>query len=84
MTPRANLQFSILISRRLILPLAFVPWAVAFILATAVPLSAAEGKNEASQRRDKVVVDEKTDAIIRGALKWLVSKQLPNGAKAWK
>jgi len=80
MTPRANLQFSILISRRLILPLAFLPWAFAFILATAVPLSAAEGKNEASQRRDKVVVDEKTEAVIRGALKWLASKQLPSGA----
>ena len=32
------------------------------------------------QRRDKVNVDEKTEAVIRGGLKWLVSKQLPNGA----
>ncbi|HXG46664.1 MAG TPA: prenyltransferase/squalene oxidase repeat-containing protein [Methylomirabilota bacterium] len=26
------------------------------------------------------VVDEKTEAVIKGALKWLASKQLPNGA----
>ena len=31
-------------------------------------------------RKDLVRVDEKTEAIIKGALKWLVSKQLPNGA----
>ena len=31
-------------------------------------------------KRDKVVVDEKTEAVIKGALKWLASKQLPNGA----
>jgi len=31
-------------------------------------------------RKDKVVVDEKTEAVIKGALKWLGSKQLPNGA----
>ena len=31
-------------------------------------------------RRDTVRVDEKTEAVIKGALRWLVSKQLPNGA----
>lgn len=31
-------------------------------------------------RKDAVVVDDKTDAVIKGALKWLASKQLPNGA----
>src|SRR5262249_26023687 len=31
-------------------------------------------------RRDPVVVDEKTEAVIKGALKYLASKQLPNGA----
>jgi hypothetical protein len=31
-------------------------------------------------KKDKVVVDEKTEAVIKGALKWLASKQLPNGA----
>ena len=32
--------------------------------------------------RDPVRVDEKTEAVIKGALKWLVSKQSPNGAWA--
>jgi hypothetical protein len=31
-------------------------------------------------KRDPVVVDEKTEALIKGALKWLASKQQPNGA----
>ena len=30
--------------------------------------------------RDPVRVDEKTDQVIKGALKWLASKQAPNGA----
>ena len=30
--------------------------------------------------RDAVIVDEKTETVIRGALKWLASKQLANGA----
>ncbi|HXJ73706.1 MAG TPA: prenyltransferase/squalene oxidase repeat-containing protein, partial [Candidatus Dormibacteraeota bacterium] len=33
-------------------------------------------------RKDNVVVDEKTEAVIKGALRWMVSKQLPNGAWA--
>ena len=32
------------------------------------------------ERKDKVVVDEKSEQVIKGALKWLASKQLPNGA----
>jgi prenyltransferase beta subunit len=32
--------------------------------------------------RDPVRVDEKTEQVIRGALKWLASKQSPNGAWA--
>jgi len=31
-------------------------------------------------RKDDVVVDEKTEAVIKGAMRWLASKQLPNGA----
>jgi len=31
-------------------------------------------------KRDAVVLDEKTEAVIKGALKWLASKQQPNGA----
>jgi hypothetical protein len=41
-------------------------------------LSAAD--NAAVSTRDTVRVDEKTDQIIKGALKWLASKQAPNGA----
>lgn len=33
-----------------------------------------------SPKRDAVVVDEKTETILRGALKWLASKQMANGA----
>src|SRR5258705_4596349 len=33
-----------------------------------------------SSGKDPVVVDDKTDAVIRGALKWLASKQSPNGS----
>src|SRR4051812_46076932 len=32
--------------------------------------------------RDAVRLDEKTEAVIKGALKWLASKQQPNGAWA--
>ena len=31
-------------------------------------------------RKDDVIVDEKTEAVIKGAMRWLASKQLPNGA----
>ena len=37
-------------------------------------------RNAAPARKDKVVVDEKAEAVIKGALRWLASKQLPNGA----
>ena len=33
-----------------------------------------------SERKDSVVVDEKTEAVIKGSLKWLASKQMANGA----
>jgi prenyltransferase beta subunit len=47
------------------------------LLAAVVPLVA----QDASRKdKDKVTVDEKTDAVIKGALRWLGSKQLPNGA----
>ena len=51
---------------------------VCFLAAVAIPLltiTAAEGP-----KRDVVVVDEKTEATIRGALRWLTSKQMANGA----
>jgi hypothetical protein len=31
-------------------------------------------------KRDPIIVDEKTEAIIKSSLKWLASKQLPSGA----
>lgn len=40
------------------------------------PLNAAE----APTGKDPVVVDAKTEAVIKGALKYMASKQLPNGA----
>src|SRR3982750_855199 len=30
--------------------------------------------------KDDIVVDDRTEATIRGALKWLASKQQPNGS----
>jgi hypothetical protein len=35
---------------------------------------------DSATKRDAVVVDEKTETVIKGALKWLVSKQVANGA----
>jgi hypothetical protein len=57
------------------------PWffflALSFVLGTsAFPVFAAEPPTH----KDPVVVDEKTEAVIKGALRWLASKQLPNGA----
>jgi len=51
--------------------------AVLTLLITATPssLHAAE-----PARKDTVTVDDKTEAVIKGGLKWLASKQLPNGA----
>jgi prenyltransferase beta subunit len=31
-------------------------------------------------RKDEVMVDEKTETVIKNALRWLATKQLPNGA----
>jgi len=36
----------------------------------------------AEPSKDPVVIDEKTEAVVKGALKWLASKQSPNGAWA--
>ena len=45
-----------------------------------VPLES--GAAEEPARKDPVVVDEKTESVIKGALKYLASKQSPNGAWA--
>jgi prenyltransferase beta subunit len=44
--------------------------------------AAAAEKAAPAALRDPVRVDEKTEQVIRGALKWLASKQSPNGAWA--
>ena len=46
------------------------------------PARAADAPAATTSTRDPVRVDEKTDAVIKGALKWLASKQSPNGAWA--
>src|SRR6266478_1298618 len=46
-------------------------------LTAALPAALAE-----PARKDPIVVDEKTEPIIKGALKYLASKQSPNGAWA--
>jgi prenyltransferase beta subunit len=54
---------------------------MAIALSLSFRASAAEGRRgDPGQRKDKVVVDEKTENVIRAALKWLVSKQTPSGA----
>ena len=52
------------------------------LLATiCLPVCAQEiGSN--SSRKDTVKVDEKTEAVIKGALKYLAAQQSPNGAWA--
>jgi len=53
-----------------------IAWMVATLLLVLSPsLPAAE-----VARKDTITVDEKTEAVIKGSLKWLASKQLPNGA----
>src|SRR5262245_51522263 len=44
------------------------------------PLPAAELPASESAGKDPVIVDPKTEAVVKGALKWLASKQAPNGA----
>ncbi len=51
-----------------------------FLLCLSLLTCQAAERNAAPARKDKVVVDEKTEAVIKGALRWLASKQLPNGA----
>jgi hypothetical protein len=59
------------VMRSLLAPLLFVAFA-AYTACGQVPAPA----------RDTVKIDAKTEAVVRGALKWLASKQQPNGAWA--
>jgi hypothetical protein len=59
------------------------PWSLVIFfgsLVFATPTSSAPPPEPA--RKDPIVVDEKTEPIIKGALKYLASKQSPNGAWA--
>jgi hypothetical protein len=56
------------------------PWLLAVALACLVVVPSLPVFSQETGRKDKVVVDEKTELVIKGALKWLASKQLPNGA----
>ena len=66
-------------------PALVIPWSlrhwslvIHFLLAFALPALSAPVPEPV--HRDSVRVDEKTEAVIKGALKWLAAKQLPNGA----
>jgi prenyltransferase beta subunit len=48
--------------------------------ALALVSAPAQERTAAQSGRDAVMVDGKTEEAIRGALKWLASKQTPNGA----
>jgi hypothetical protein len=50
------------------------------LLALLFPLCIPVVHSQPSVRKDSVTVDDKTETVIKGALKWLASKQLPNGA----
>lgn len=50
------------------------------LLAITPPASPADNPSLTGVDQDKVVVDEKTETVIRGALKWLASRQNGNGS----
>jgi len=62
-------------SSKLILPLLIVGALFAPVLRAAPPVP---GVGEVP--KDDVVVDDKTEALIKGAVKWLAAKQQPNGS----
>ncbi len=55
------------------------PWRLGWALVCLLG-SLWEGLGEELARKDPVVVDEKAETVIKGALKYLASKQSPNGA----
>jgi len=57
-------------------------WSLVIIFGLLVLATAASSAPPEPARKDPIVVDEKTEPIIKGALKYLASKQSPNGAWA--
>jgi hypothetical protein len=57
-------------------------WILFGVCILAFGISTTRAADAPASTRDPVRVDEKTDAVIKGALKWLGSKQSPNGAWA--
>jgi len=80
---RKTLATLFLATAAAIVPVAAPRAAVAAEPAAGAAAAAAAKKKEgliAGLGQDKVIVTEKTDAIIKGALKWLASKQNNNGS----
>src|SRR4051812_33251731 len=48
------------------------------VVRAAPPTRTAQGAGDIP--KDDIVVDERTETVIKGALKWLASKQQPNGS----
>ena len=55
-------------------------YSVLRLVCAALILLAVACYSQDAGQRDSVVVDEKTDSVIKAALKFLATKQLPNGA----
>ena len=53
-----------------------------FLIATLICRTTFAADLPAPAGKDPVIIDEKTEAIVKGALKWLAAKQSPNGAWA--
>jgi hypothetical protein len=78
---------TLILSTALLLPLASSAGAAPAPQPSPPPAAAGGAGNRvvaegASQRIDHVVVDDRTDRVIRGALKYLAGKQLPSGSWA--
>jgi hypothetical protein len=60
--------------------LKFGPWILFGFWILGFGFFSTHAADTTATHRDPVRVDEKTDQVIKGALKWLASKQAPNGA----
>src|ERR1043166_7444601 len=65
---------------RQLFPTRMTRFFLCLVLVLSVACGAWAAPEAGAGAKDKITVDEKTEAVIKGALKWLASKQLPNGA----